>query len=407
MTATKQAKLAERLTTFDDLPKVLLPNIAQSVVDRRALRLASKNFSQTLEHLECVDAEELKNMRKEPEPCRNTAKVFFNPEKGIQRAIICAIMSPDNKLHVYVNRHDLVKPEVSESVKCFDQRYALELTLLYPATEDEPPQPGELRCIGGFRALKGGLASDGRLQNQEGVEVVRFTGNTSVPPHAFSGYKSLMELLDVNTLTTIGDFAFLGTSLTELGDLSALETIGFAAFHDTLLTQLVDMPSLTTIENRAFQDTRLAKLGDLSALKTIGLAAFQGTQLTQLVNMPELTTIGNRAFQDTRLAKLGDLSALETIGDFAFKGTQLTQLVDMPELTTIGNSAFEGCEHLEIVHLPKALKYVEKYAFLKCPLGQLTVEPGAIFECRCDTLSKMLRKLKGVTLSTLVKVAHS
>ena len=114
MTATKQARLAERSTTIDDLPKVLLPNIAQSVVDRRALRLASQNFSQTLEHLECVNAKELKNMRKEPEPCRNTAKVFFNPEKGIQRAIICAIMSPDNKLHVYVDQG----VELSESVKC-------------------------------------------------------------------------------------------------------------------------------------------------------------------------------------------------------------------------------------------------------------------------------------------------
>jgi len=44
MTATKQARLAERSTTIDDLPKGLLSNIAQSVVDRRALRLASKKI---------------------------------------------------------------------------------------------------------------------------------------------------------------------------------------------------------------------------------------------------------------------------------------------------------------------------------------------------------------------------
>ena len=43
-TATKQARLEERSTTIDDLPKVLLSNIAQSVVDRRALRLASKKI---------------------------------------------------------------------------------------------------------------------------------------------------------------------------------------------------------------------------------------------------------------------------------------------------------------------------------------------------------------------------
>ena len=554
MTDTKQARLPKRSTTIDDLPKVLLSKIAQSVVDRRALRLASKNFSQTLEDLECVDAKELQGMRKEPEPCKNTAKVIFNPEKGMQRAIMCAIMSPDNKLHVYVDQDDLAKPEFSESVKCFDQHYALELTLLYPRAQQEPPpRPGELRCADGFRALKGGLASDGALQDQRGVQVVRFTGNTHVAENAFRENESLMELLDVNaiedinprafqycslltqlgdlsSLTTIGEEAFVGTPLTQLGDLPSLKTIGESAFFFTQLEQLGDMPALTTIGKCAFYNipltqlgdmgrltdigdhafylTPLAHLGDLSSLKTVGVLAFYGTSLQQLGDLSSLQTIGDSAFQGTPLEQLGDLSSLKkignsafantslaqlgdmkaltdigesafehtpleklgglsslktigrnafldtkleqlgdmkaltdigesafehtpleklgnlsslktigrnaflgtpltqlgnlsslkTIGDFAFSWTQIKQLGDMRNLTTIGENAFFGTP-LKIVHLPNTLKTVGEDAFENCPLGDLTVQPGANFECRCANLANRLRQLNGISVT--------
>ena len=121
MTDTKQARLPKRSTTIDDLPKVLLSKIAQSVVDRRALRLASKNFSQTLEDLECVDAKELKDMRQSQDPpCKNTARVMYKPDMNMQRAIMCAIMSPDNMMHIYVDEGDLDN-FLASGVKCFDK----------------------------------------------------------------------------------------------------------------------------------------------------------------------------------------------------------------------------------------------------------------------------------------------
>ena len=513
MTAAKQAKFAERLTTFDDLPKVLLPNIAQSVVDRRALRLASKNFSQTLEHLECVNAKELEIMRQsQVPPCKNTARVMYKSDMNMQRAIMCAIMSPDNKLHVYVETDHLEPFLDSQIVKCFDKNYKLKLTLLYhrdPTTqeypEDPPPRPN-LRCAGGFRPLKGGWARNGRLQDQEGVEVVRFTGNTHVAENAFRENKRLIELLDVNTiedihdyafyevkqlrqlgdmpalktigkraffgtnltqlgdmpaltgigvgafaqtqleqlgdmeklttigggafyktklakigdmtllteigesafyrtnLTQIGDMqalkticerAFLGTPLAQLGNMQALETIGNQAFYDTPLKHIGDLRSLKTIGNGAFQDTKLAQLGDLSSLTTIGDWAFTGTPLAQLGNMQELKTIGNRAFYLTSLKQLGDLSSLTTIGDFAFFGTPLAQLGDMRSLTTIGNFAFANCRDLSVVRLPKTLEEVKKNAFLGLA-GEITVEPGANFVCKCVLLAEKLDKITDV-----------
>ena len=367
--------------------------------------------------LTCVDTKELEKMRQSKSlECRNGTRVWYNPEENMRYAIMCAIISVDQTLHLYVNQEHLTQFLSSESVKCFDSNYALELTLLYPVAQQDPPlRPEELRCAGGFRPLKVASARHGRLQNQEGVQVVRFTGNTYVDEGAFDFNESLMELWDVNTIEDIHFGAFRYCSaLAQLGDLSALKTIGDCAFEYTRLAKLGDMPSLTTIGERAFQETPLTQLGDMKNLTTIGNSAFADTQLTQLRDMPLLTTIGDfaflrtpleklghmknlttigySAFAHTPLEKLGDLSALKTIGKMAFEDTRLTQLCTIPLLTTIGESAFEGCEQLEIVHLPKALKFVDKDAFLKCPLGHLTVQPGINFECRCANLTNMLRR---------------
>ena len=357
----------------------------------RNLRLVSKGFNQAfLDNLECANAQELQAMHKEPEPCRNTARVVYSKGMGMQRAIMCAIMSVDQKLNVYVDQDVLA--EFSESVKCFDQHYALELTLLYPRAQQGPPPRPNLRCAGGFRALKVASASNGALEDQEGVQVVRFTGNTHVPSFAFDGNESLMEILGVNTITTVGLHAFfMCKALTEFGDMSKLKTIGKRAFWGTLLTQLGDMPSLTTIGERAFTYTLLKQLGDMPELTEIGDGAFIHTPLQQLGDLKSLTKIGENAFHGTALTQLGDMRRLTTISNRAFKDTPLEKLGHMPLLTTIGKGAFEDCEQLETVHLPKALKYVEKDAFFKCPLGHLTVEPGINFECRCANLTNMLR----------------
>ncbi len=43
--------------------------------------------------------------------------------------------------------------------------------------------------------------------------------------------------------------------------------------------------------------------------------------------------------------------------------------------------------------LPETLKNVGTDAFEGCPLGDLTVQSGANFECRCDNLANRLRQL--------------
>ena len=137
------------------------------------------------------------------------------------------------------------------------------------------------------------------------------------------------------------------------------------------------------------------------ALTEIGKRAFEGTPLTQLGNLSSLTTIGDGAFYYTKLEKLGKMSRLTQIGPGAFYKTLLTQLGNMDSLTTIGGWAFQDCEHLNSVHLPNTLKNVGKDAFDGCPLGQLSVEPGAEFVCECTSLASKLQALDNVHVDYL------
>ena len=197
----------------------------------RNLRLVSKAFNQAFfDNLKCAGAQELQSelqdMRKEPEPCKNTAKVIYKPERGLQRAIMCAIMSKNEAhspdLHVYLFKDHLETFKTfmdSKSVKCFDKNYKLALTLLSPPNVQQDPL--NLHCHGGFRAREYRVAEEGRYPDN--AQVVLFTGNAYVaerdePPLGFMYNSNLIALLDMSTLKTIGRQAFSYCLLSEIVD---------------------------------------------------------------------------------------------------------------------------------------------------------------------------------------------
>ena len=427
----------------------LIGGFLDSAKKREDIRMVSKSLNQTFfDNLQCADAQELKAMRSEPEPCKNTAKVIYNPEKGLQRAIMCAIMSTNEAhsprdLHVYLFQDHLEPFRASKSVKCFDQQYALALTLLCPPNvQQDPPN---LHCRGGFRALEYHVAEEGQYPGD--AQVVLFTGNTHVAERDESQHfrfnDNLIALLDMSTLRTIGKWAFSDCSLSEIvDDMPEVTDIHDAAFKRSHLTRLGDTPNLRMIHPWAFAHcSQLKQLGDVKALteikeyaffmceqltqldmptvKTIGHSAFQSCALLEQLDMPQVKTIGHSAFRSCALlAQLGEtlnlteigtegfagcrierlnMPSLLEIGGYAFSGcNKLVHLENMPKLTEIGPAAFLRCTKLEKLCLPRTLTTVGKNAFGRCPLGEITVEPGAEFECHCDHLANKLDRLEGI-----------
>ena len=306
-------------------PDLKIPGLL-SKADRRRLRTVSKEFYHP--GRKCLDADELKAMRSETKPCKNTARVMYNPEKGIQRALMCAIMSVDKELHVDVEEGHWNKFQENESVKCFDDNYALRVTVLRDVERDV--QSAELakqtlKCKGGYRELETAF-----------VEVrpdrVPIWGN---PKPQYSHHRWLDMVSKVQTVrfrrepTVIPAMTFLG--------------------HRSLL-ELPQMPMVKTVEEMAFAGC---------------------VNLEHVGRMESIEKVENEAWACCH--KLRDapvMPNLEVIRDYAFSHCSSLLRVDIPEkVTQVGQGAFWACENLGEVRAPPRFYQkpgVSKLAFVSC-----------------------------------------
>ena len=102
-------------------------------------------------------------------------------------------------------------------------------------------------------------------------------GTTAIANGAFDGKSNLVAVTLPDTLITIGDSAFAGTSLTTLTIPASVESIGSEAFTDVeTLTSVTFNEGLETIGANAFDGCYLLNTEALpDSLTSLGVAAFQ------------------------------------------------------------------------------------------------------------------------------------
>jgi hypothetical protein len=175
------------------------------------------------------------------------------------------------------------------------------------------------------------------------------TEGASIGEYTFSGCASLTALNLPETLETIGNYAFRGTSLSTLCLPSGMKTIGQYAFSGLNITSM---------------EWPLAPDG-----ATIGGYAFLNCQFLTSVTLPAgLTQIGSYAFQNCYSLKEISLPAsLTQIDSYAFNFCNSLKKVSLPAgLTQINSYTFENCAFMEEVSLPASLKRIGDYAFWSC-----------------------------------------
>lgn len=144
-----------------------------------------------------------------------------------------------------------------------------------------------------------------------------------IDAYAFSNSLTLHRVILPNTLTKIGNDAFVGSRLMSVSLPSTLIEIGARAFS---------CPILTNVE---FLGTSLTK---------IGTSAFASTKLRE-IDLPEgLTEIGETAFGACKLVRVNLPSTLVKIGKFAF------------------------CDNLELryLYIPSSVQYVGATICFNC-----------------------------------------
>ena len=157
---------------------------------------------------------------------------------------------------------------------------------------------------------------------------------------AYSFY-NLSKLIDVklpNTLTSIGDNAFL-----------ACVNLKNVEFH----------PGIVSIGSYAFGSCcNLAELELKSGLKSIGTAAFYGEPHT----IENASIGGAPKFEEVVLPE-----GLESIGDYAFyKNVCLKQITLPSTLRELGEYAFQECNLLTSISMPTYLKEIKPHTFYNC-----------------------------------------
>lgn len=182
------------------------------------------------------------------------------------------------------------------------------------------------------------------------TEIHLSDGITYVGSSNFGGMENLTRVVLPASVTSIGDWAFLGcSSLTEIA-MPGVTSIGYATFRRCLSLAELEIPdAVSSIGDWAFSKcSGLRRIVLPASLKHIGIATF---------------------YED---------AALET--------------VELPAgLTSIGGHAFRGCEALSSVSIPSSVTRIESYAFALCDslggldlsgcTGGLTLGKGAFFNC--------------------------
>ncbi|WP_276634381.1 leucine-rich repeat domain-containing protein [Prevotella pallens] len=180
-----------------------------------------------------------------------------------------------------------------------------------------------------------------------------------------------------------------------IGD--GITTIGSRAFYTCSALISVTIPnSVTTIGEGAFVDCRLTSVTIPNSVTEIGDRAFEGCSALTSVTIPNsVTKISDLAFaRCSALTSVNIPNSVTKISDLAFNWCERLTSISIPNsVTEIGSSAFEDCRSLTSVTIPNSVTKISASAFSLCvSLASVTIPNSvknigilAFFKCTSIT----------------------
>lgn len=176
---------------------------------------------------------------------------------------------------------------------------------------------------------------------------------------------SLKELSIGNSVTTIGEGAFVGTGITSVIIPNSVTTIGEAAFQNCQsLTYVIIPKSVTAIGSVTFSGCTSLTKAEFESIESLCNIHFNGSnsnplsiahnlwiagkEIKDLIISSTVTSIGNYAFYGcSGLTSVKIPNSVETIGGYAFNGCNGLAKLEIPNsVTNIGNGSFGSCTSL-------------------------------------------------------------
>lgn len=188
--------------------------------------------------------------------------------------------------------------------------------------------------------------------------------------NAFNGCTVLNNIVMPSTVVGIYNSVFEGcAALTNVKLNEGCTTLGHHVFKKCPLATVTFPNTLNSIGEYAFEGTTL-KTVDLSntQIKKLPNGSFYNCQQLNDVKLPiELTDIGECAFYKSAIASITFPSSLQKIDAWAFQYTQLTNVVIPTKTGHIGDGAFSDNANLTTVVVNGLECYLAVSAFANCP----------------------------------------
>jgi hypothetical protein len=180
------------------------------------------------------------------------------------------------------------------------------------------------------------------------------SGLTAIGENAFKEVKSLAGVILPNSVTYIGDYAFIGTGLASVNIPKNVTSIGKGVFAFCANLTGINIPnSVTSIGDTAFaRCTSLASVTIGKGVTNIEGGVFNGCTSLASITIPDnVTSIGGSAFNGcSSLVNVTIGSGVTSIGLFAFyKCASLASITVGSGVTSIAYYAFFDCSILTSV----------------------------------------------------------
>ncbi|MBQ7368673.1 MAG: leucine-rich repeat protein [Clostridia bacterium] len=250
---------------------------------------------------------------------------------------------------------------------------------------------------------------DGAFAYNSALQTLTIGENlNAVSGYAFADCEGIATI-DLKNVTSVGSYAFYGTSLQQL-NLSKVENVGESAFALTSLESLT-LKEGTVIGDSAFAYCDgLATVEKLDKATKIGANAFKGTALTS-ATLTEVIELGDFAFAESKITKVALGDKLETIGENPFAGCEIAtygkQENEMFNGALIGTKLNENYAISETVQVIGGVLYSKVpngLTLVSYPIGKtddsFVVEEGTV---RIAAQAFRNAALRNVTLATTLK----
>lgn len=204
----------------------------------------------------------------------------------------------------------------------------------------------------------------GAFASCDALASVKFLGNPKCDGYTFRDCREL-ETVDLGTAVTVSDGQFAGCDkLYSVSNTSKLQAIESRAFFNCVnLESFLFANSITKIGDAAFMHTSLDR-ADLAAtkLKALGAWAFAQNHNLASVSLPEsLSEMGQASFFEcSSLKDINVPAACSTVPDCFLKDASAldTALYIGEATSSIGRLALKGASSVQSIYLPAALEHI-------------------------------------------------